>query len=430
MSSTAPSTSSSNDYKCSANHVPNTWSEDMVTSDLRTETSISQLLENSPLLYTPTLSSTVTSPDLRDTLEADDDENRIPPTSIFTLQDLINIEELRKLAASSDCMFSRTTNNSTTLPNLAPSITPVKPIAPALFSPISAISSSPSSEVDPSEQRHSSTNNNVTTDEKKKSAGGRKRKAESLEEKEQRQRERILRNRHAAQMSRDKKRRQMADLESQNSILKEENAHLSKRLKVVEEENANLSAKLDSISAQLAEIQSHLAVSEMNKVLLDGVRGSAVSAASEKETLDFSNIKDIPINNNGSPDEILPSFINDHSFPRESTSEKSQQRPVKMRNLYGMSSITTPPSFLTWMCPPQMLKQLLLTFSIVFWTTTGHRKNFLLFSNNQMVFVDDIVISELLRRFDEKRWSKSVKAVRGCSSGLKRAPRDWRKYPP
>ncbi|CAG8715713.1 22135_t:CDS:2, partial [Gigaspora margarita] len=301
MSSTAPSTSSSNDYKCSANHVPNTWSEDMVTSDLRTETSISQLLENSPLLYTPTLSSTVTSPDLRDTLEADDDENRIPPTSIFTLQDLINIEELRKLAASSDCMFSRTTNNSTTLPNLAPSITPVKPIAPALFSPISAISSSPSSEVDPSEQRQSSTNNNVTTDEKKKSAGGRKRKAESLEEKEQRQ---------------HKKRRQMADLESQNTILKEENAHLSKRLKVVEEENANLSAKLDSISAQLAEIQSHLAVSEMNKVLLDGVRGSAVSAASEKETLDFSNIKDIPINNNAAAcqdEEPLRDVVNNNT---------------------------------------------------------------------------------------------------------------------
>ncbi|CAG8797593.1 3966_t:CDS:1, partial [Racocetra persica] len=185
MSSTTPSTSSSNDYKCSANHVPNTWSEDMVTSDLRTETSISQLLENSPLLYTPTLSSTVTSPDLRDTLEADDEEGRIPQTGIFTLQDLINIEELRKLAASNDCMFTRTSNNSTTLPNLAPSITSMKPIAPALFSPISAISSSPTSEADPSE-RQSSTNT-VSTEEKKKSAGGRKRKAESLEEKEQRQ---------------------------------------------------------------------------------------------------------------------------------------------------------------------------------------------------------------------------------------------------
>ena len=94
-----------------------------------------------------------------------------------------------------------------------------------------------------------------------------------------------MRNRHAAQMSRDKKRRQMADLESQNALLKEENEHLSKRLKVVEEENMNLSAKLDVISAQLSEIQSHLAVSEMAKVLLDGVRRSAVSAALDYDTI-------------------------------------------------------------------------------------------------------------------------------------------------
>ncbi|CAG8560978.1 17560_t:CDS:2 [Dentiscutata erythropus] len=382
MSSTTPSTSSSNDYKCSANHVPNTWSEDMVTSDLRAETSISQLLENSPLLYTPTLSSTVTSPDLRDTLEADDDENRIPPTGIFTLQDLINIEELRKLAAGNDCMFSRTTNNSTTLPNLAPSITPMKPIAPALFSPISAISSS-TSEADPSEQRQSSTNN-VTTDEKKKSAGGRKRKAESLEEKEQRQRERILRNRHAAQMSRDKKRRQMADLESQNTILKEENAHLSKRLKVVEEENANLSAKLDSISAQLAEIQSHLAVSEMNKVLLDGVRGSAVSAASEKDTLDFSNIK-------------------------EDNNAAARQDEEPLRDV-----VDNP-----------YLSDLDVSSSNAEATIADLLDSFLDYDWSAEEF------SAIQQQSNEKRWSKSVKAVRGCgASGLKRAPRDWRKYPP
>ena len=105
---------------------------------------------------------------------------------------------------------------------------------------------------------------------------------------------RILRNRHAAQMSRDKKRRQMADLESQNVLLKEENAHLSKRLKIVEEENMVLSAKLDTISAQLADIQSHITVSEMTKVLLDGVRGSAASA-----TLDYDSIASNNDNNNG-----------------------------------------------------------------------------------------------------------------------------------
>nr|CAG8599354.1 2041_t:CDS:2 [Entrophospora candida] len=78
-----------------------------------------------------------------------------------------------------------------------------------------------------------------------------------------------------AQMSRDKKRKQMTDLESQNTVLKEENVHLSKRLKIVEEENSILSAKLDTILGQLAEIQSQLSISEMNKVLLDEVPAAA-----------------------------------------------------------------------------------------------------------------------------------------------------------
>ncbi|CAG8719987.1 13053_t:CDS:2, partial [Acaulospora morrowiae] len=357
------STTSPSEYKSSANHSTTTtttttaWGEGMVTSDLRTDTGISQLLEGSPLIYTPTLSSTGTSPELRDTLETDDD-------GLF-LGDYISIEELRKIASDNECILSATTNNSPTLPIMTP-ITPMKPIAPALFSPISAISSGVISD----SQDKSTSPAPVASEEKKKSAGGRKRKAESLEEKEQRQREshdltvtivflrRILRNRHAAQMSRDKKRRQMADLESQNVVLKEENAHLSKRLKVVEEENAILSNRLETISAQLAEIQSHLAVSEMTKVLLDGVRGSAVSAASEGDSLMITDEKEEnQKEEKNSPDNEQPSSI---TTIRE-TSEKSQQRHVKMRNLYG-TSLT--PTFPIWMYPPQMLKQLLLTFSI------------------------------------------------------------------
>lgn len=393
----------------------------MVTSDLRTDTGISQLLESSPLIYTPTLSSTGTSPELKDTLETDDD-------GLF-LQDFISMEELRKIASNNECIFSATTSSSPILPIMNP-VTPVKPIAPALFSPISAICSGAVS--DSSEERSTSPSSPVATEEKKKSAGGRKRKAESLEEKEQRQRERILRNRHAAQMSRDKKRRQMADLESQNVVLKEENVHLSKRLKAVEDENAVLSNRLETISAQLAEIQSHLAVSEMTKVLLDGVRGSAVSATSEEDSPMVTDAKkEVNISNDnqreGNPsadNEQLPSIT---TTIRE-TSEKSQQRPVKTRNLYGTS--LTPPTFPIWTYPPQMLKQLLLTFSIVFWTTTGQQKNFLLF-NNRMVYVDDVVISEFIRHFEERRWLRSVKAVRGCgASGLKNGPREWRKYPP
>ena len=73
---------------------------------------------------------------------------------------------------------------------------------------------------------------------------GRKRKAESPEEKETRARERVLRNRHAVQMSCNKKRQQLADLEEQNTALKEENTALRERhaaeLTAHREENEHL----------------------------------------------------------------------------------------------------------------------------------------------------------------------------------------------
>nr|CAG8676859.1 3152_t:CDS:2 [Entrophospora candida] len=98
----------------------------------------------------------------------------------------------------------------------------------------------------------------VVEETKKKTTGGQKRKVE-------------------AQISRDKKRKQMTDLEAQDTVLKEENIHLSKRLKTVEEEKSVLLAKLDTILEQFAKIRSQLSVSKMNKVLVDDVHRSAKS---------------------------------------------------------------------------------------------------------------------------------------------------------
>ncbi|CAG8680656.1 15090_t:CDS:2 [Funneliformis caledonium] len=404
------------------------WSkEDMVASTQSNNNNTSNT-EDTQIIIEPTLiySPSLLSQDLEDSSPDDSIIAIAQNGDLFSLQELIDGEELQ-LCSKSDQILS---SSQTTSPSVAtfPSV-PVKPIKPALSLDSSALSSTSNDESN-----------------SKKKAGGRKRKAESLEEKEQRQRERILRNRHAAQMSRDKKRRQMADLESQNLILKEDNEHLSKRLKVVEEENMNLSAKLDVISAQLAEIQSHLAVStvsEMTKVLLDGVRGSAVSAALEYDSIalkdyDNNNGKEEHTNDtkmNGSQNEILPDsssrcYLSDDA--REfNFSKKSQQRHVKMRTLYGiLSQIHSLPTLMLQQQLQIQITKLLLTFSIVFWTMTGQRKNFLLLGN-QMVFVDDIVISELIRLLNEKRRLTSVKASRGSTlSGMKRAPRDWRKYPP
>lgn len=452
MSSTKNSTK---EYKSSKNEqkklvTPNKnnnkiWSkEDMVASTQNNDntssnteyTDISQLRIEPSLIYSPTLSSS--SLDLENNLSQDESIIAIAQNNdIFSL---IDVEELQKY--TNDKMFScptpTTPSVATSTPLVSPSATPVKPIKPAL--PLNSTVSTPRSE-----NENSELSTNDETNSKKKTAGGRKRKAESLEEKEQRQRERILRNRHAAQMSRDKKRRQMADLESQNALLKEENEHLSKRLKVVEEENINLSAKLDVISAQLSEIQSHLAVSEMTKVLLDGVRGSAASAtldydsiASNNDNINGKKEQTSSTKMNGSQNETLLDssyryYLSDDDYAKEfNLSEKSQQRHVKMRNLYGILSQIH--SFPTWMLQQpqqvQIMKQLSLIFSIVFWTMTGQKKNFLLLGN-QMVFVDDIFVSELIRLLKEKRRLKSVKALRGnIVPGTKRVPRDWNKYPP
>ncbi|CAG8446117.1 11124_t:CDS:2 [Funneliformis mosseae] len=252
-----------------------TWnSEGMVTSNISSETGISQLMETSTFIF-PTNLSASTNESKNTTGSQQSNFVSLPQNSIFPY-DFICVEELRKLAEVSNQIYSSTSDSSnSTLPVVdhVPA-KPVKPIQPA--SPLSKVNDS---------ERSSSSNFTNEDNFKKKIIGGRKRKVENLEDKEHRQRERILRNRHAAQMSRDKKRRQMADLESQNMILKEENSQLSTRLKIVEEENIALSEKLDTISAQLVDIQSHIAVSEMTKVLLGGVCGSAASATLDSDSL-------------------------------------------------------------------------------------------------------------------------------------------------
>ncbi|KAI8581775.1 hypothetical protein K450DRAFT_231133 [Umbelopsis ramanniana AG] len=57
-----------------------------------------------------------------------------------------------------------------------------------------------------------------------------KKRKHTLEDKDQKQKERILRNRAAAQDSRDRKRRYISNLENDNQQLKEKNEELNKRL--------------------------------------------------------------------------------------------------------------------------------------------------------------------------------------------------------
>lgn len=178
------SSNNSSSEKC--NITSHTWnSEDMVTSNISGETGISQLMGTASTFIYPTNLS-ASAHELKNTSESQQSNIvPVPTNSIFTYQDFISVEELRKLAEVSN-IYSSTSNSSLPVINHAP-VTAVKPIQPALFN--SSVSSPRSDEVDGSEHSSSPAANEEDSN-KKKATGGRKRKAESLEEKEQRQRER------------------------------------------------------------------------------------------------------------------------------------------------------------------------------------------------------------------------------------------------
>jgi hypothetical protein len=71
----------------------------------------------------------------------------------------------------------------------------------------------------------------------------------------------VLRNRAAAQESRDKKRKYVAEIEASNETLQEENCQLLKRLKTVESDNLSLHQRLEALTAQFAQMQQQLASS-------------------------------------------------------------------------------------------------------------------------------------------------------------------------
>jgi len=106
------------------------------------------------------------------------------------------------------------------------------------------------------------------------SVNPRKRK-QTLEDVDQKQRERILRNRAAAQDSRDRKRRYISTLETTNEQLQEKNNELTERLKTVETENQLLSAQLRMFVSQLSQAQDQLRFNDITQFLLGGFRDSA-----------------------------------------------------------------------------------------------------------------------------------------------------------
>jgi hypothetical protein len=92
-----------------------------------------------------------------------------------------------------------------------------------------------------------------------KTEGKKRRRTADPVDREAKARERTLRNRAAAQLSREKKRRYLEELESANTQLKRDNTSLAGRLSGVEADNRQLTRKLEAVTLQLSAVQSQMA---------------------------------------------------------------------------------------------------------------------------------------------------------------------------
>lgn len=135
----------------------------------------------------------------------------------------------------------------------------ISPMVLKLESPLLSHLEVPSSSTKRTSRRTSTSSTATTTSTNHSSS--RKRSAVDPADKEAKARERVLRNRAAAQESRDKKRKYVAEIEASNETLQEENCQLLKRLKTVESDNLSLHQRLEALTAQFAQMQQQLASS-------------------------------------------------------------------------------------------------------------------------------------------------------------------------
>lgn len=174
------------------------------------------------------------------------------------------------------------TTTSTSTPNCDPSIIAISPLNLKLESPLLTALSEPEPSSSSSSSRRKSTSTGPSS---------KKRPAADPLDKEAKARERVLRNRAAAQESRDKKRKYVSEIEASNESLQQENVQLLKRLKTVESDNITLSHKLEALSAQFTQMQQQLSLAGMMNLNNNSGVGfcqSAVLAKKAKASKDVS----------------------------------------------------------------------------------------------------------------------------------------------
>lgn len=169
-----------------------------------------------------------------------------------------------------------TFQNTTTLSNNEALFPLTSELIPMMTSDGSSISSSPSM----TSFTGSPSNNTLSSPTMKKKVcnknnSGTKKARLSLEDKDQKTKERILRNRAAAQESRDRKRKYVADLEESNKKLTTENEFMNKRMKLLEFENQQLQQQLAAFAQQLAQLHQQKSSSSSTSLFSHGFCDSA-----------------------------------------------------------------------------------------------------------------------------------------------------------
>ncbi|KAJ2783869.1 hypothetical protein H4R18_001477 [Coemansia javaensis] len=105
---------------------------------------------------------------------------------------------------------------------------------------------------------------------------------------EARKRARVLRNRAAAQLSREKKRQHLEQLEQENNELRIKNVELERRLGRAESANAELSARLDGLARQLQGLQALLLDAQRQAPPAAAAAAATTTTASASATLEWA----------------------------------------------------------------------------------------------------------------------------------------------
>ncbi|KAG0240968.1 hypothetical protein BGX31_001550 [Mortierella sp. GBA43] len=172
---------------------------------------------------------------------------------------------------SDPSVIAMTTTSSSAWMATSPSISPLA--LKLESSPLLSNNPGPSS---------SSSSSTTTKTHRKTSSTSRKRAQADPSEKEAKALQRVLRNRAAAQESRDKKRKYVSEIEASNEQLQHENTQLLKRLKTVESDNVALSQRLEALTAQFAQMQQLLSQTVKHNQPGAGFCQSAVLAKKDK----------------------------------------------------------------------------------------------------------------------------------------------------